>query len=1531
MAYYSYVTEACRRDANVHGMLHEVEKLAQKIEQDQTLMSMDRFPPPFLKKSLAARRVIMEERFVGNADTIVVFLAAYFRGDSDYDRFLAQDAVYIRGFRAERSPDDATLTAWLAERSEKGIEPLPEPSAIELGYLQPPAIGPQEGWMVYESRVWTDRLARPDARPWLVSLSELVQELGLVSSAPPSGLQWLQHPTQPDLHIAYQVFPHAERILLLAPVLPGESREGVALASWQTGSLADLSPEATDEALLAVSARAYPDYITLDRDVWFATQETTGRANLALSPEEASLLRGMLATTPTERRVYPLFINGRPGSGKSTILQYLFAEHLHFHLRQAPEDRTPYPPLYLTYSEPLLKRARDEVRSILRCDATKNAAGNGRIDERDLEQTTDQAFSEFRVFLRQLLPEHKRRDFDPQRFMDFLRFRQGWVPRAQRSASPAVRQITPEMAWHVVRTYIKGMRQEAAEYINPDWYAELPKKHRTVTEERFREIYKHVWDDWYRELCAKDKWWDDQDLARAVLDLESLDIARYPAIFCDEAQDFTKVELELILHLSLFHRRMVPDFHLHRVPFAFAGDPFQTLNPTGFNWEAVRASFHDNIVTQLARARDTRLEFNYQELAFNYRSNSGIVGIANLVQLIRGVVFDMPNLHPQKAWSVGASAAPVWFSTEDPDTRTGLRENPDLVILIPCQEGEEKEWVANDPILRDIALEDGQVTRYVLSPVRAKGLEFSRVVLYGFGEACAREHSMLLTLLRDEGKTIDADACLPLQYFLNRLYVAVTRAQEQLVVVDTPRGINQFWEHARHGGPETLLARYGSSAWRHEDLIRLVDGTRDAWQQHRQEPEDLAKQFLEEALAKNDSYLFTLAGANFRAAGDEPQARYCHALGLRAEGRLPEAGQALAGLGRADEALACYWMAPAWKAIVALGGETPTIRARREYDVARALDGAPNAAETLRIIELLQADVLDSPKLDRYLADGRWGEALAELVRRAAEWPKEALPDRANAVAALSRLDSLERNGFPVPSCVGLVRLAVLAGQPDRAVTTWRELANPGAEPDWLLEALCENEPYPQRLLWLHKRQRPNDIIREYEEHKAERLGESDASLVFRAYVKANRTAEAVDVVIATAMESLVSDALGAASRARDAGAEQRLAEWLLRHYVRTGRWSEAITLATQRAVQRERAGRFELSAAVRKPVLATVLVREIAGAEHLASAPDATKRQVAAFLRAHFIEGAWVDAADVTLFVAAQALERSGRFSEILPFYERLLDIGGKQQKEIVRFARERWLVNKRRQLDVLSEGSRRRAHEEVQARSHEWRMSIDGVIDPLTESSDIADVKVRNLVDGSKRGKEEPAPPPIFKKILDPKGQPTPPDFSTMGRTPLTPGVPPKPWEPATTPLGLPPVPVTATDSAAVPVVSSPPAAAAPKPVVAPSAGAPPPADGRYVSFETTIRLGDLDLDVTLEGARHRLRIVNRQTNDTVSVYRVTSAGNGHVRTTDEGLAIAPGDGDQTYAVSPWGVTVRLIESAGDVVVRVRGAKGETFLIGI
>ena len=131
-------------------------------------------------------------------------------------------------------------------------------------------------------------------------------------------------------------------------------------------------------------------------------------------------------------------------------------------------------------------------------------------------------------------------------------------------------------------------------------------------------------------------------------------------VFCDESQDFTNLELDLIERLSLFSKRRLDPHQLRDVPYAFAGDPLQTLNPTGFDWGATQASFHDNMVRQLDPHGRGKLRFNFQELSFNYRSSEHIVRLTNLVQLLRARMFGLKSILKARRNRSSQPAVPDW-------------------------------------------------------------------------------------------------------------------------------------------------------------------------------------------------------------------------------------------------------------------------------------------------------------------------------------------------------------------------------------------------------------------------------------------------------------------------------------------------------------------------------------------------------------------------------------------------------------------------------------------------------------------------------------------------------------------------------------------------------------------------------------------------------------------------------------------------------------------------------------------------------
>lgn len=238
-------------------------------------------------------------------------------------------------------------------------------------------------------------------------------------------------------------------------------------------------------------------------------------------------------------------------------------------------------------------------------------------------------------------------------------------------------------------------------------------------------------------------------------------------MFCDEAQDFTRLDLEVLLKMNLFSDRALTASDISRVPFAFAGDQFQTLNPTGFRWDAIKASFVEKFIFELDPAgRSGRTDLNYCELQYNYRSTENIVGISNHVQAMRAVRFQLSDVKPQHPWMQSAgSPLVVWFRSNDALFWSEFEKNPSIVIIVPCNEGEEHDYVVNDSMLaRYIKIEDG-VPKNVLSTSRAKGCEYLQVLVYGFGESEGTDIASSLLPGHEPG-SMDSDTALPVQYFL---------------------------------------------------------------------------------------------------------------------------------------------------------------------------------------------------------------------------------------------------------------------------------------------------------------------------------------------------------------------------------------------------------------------------------------------------------------------------------------------------------------------------------------------------------------------------------------------------------------------------------------------------------------------------------------------------------------------------------------------------------------------------------------------
>ena len=1037
--YHVYITESCKADMRHHNMVDAITAFAQKLEEEQSTHQLQRFPPPYLKKPFGKGRLVVEERCI-DEDIVLCFVRYLMRGHSDYDSKFLHDS---ENFQKSNTVTHDEIERFLENRhSSPDVVSRTQPNEVETQYLQAlSGIHYTEDSAILESYEWYERTSQSWVTDYLLRYYDLVQKIaGKIESG--DDLTVLSHPINPKIKILYRHFPEYGKAFLIAQLNPDNQIDEEDLRT-RYADILDMNRPVSEEILLRHSRRAYPAIMALDEDIWINIQKSEV-ANLALSPEEEKILESIRGTANNARR-YPLFINGRPGSGKSTILQYLFAEHLAHHLVLEPGTRLAKPPLYLTYSDPLLAQAKNAVKNILQCGAQmqlKNALPN--LNEE--VQEIDKAFQNFRSFLLELLPAEERSRFVADRYVDFNKFKRLWEPKRMQHPNRNVRDISSELSWHAIRTYIKGIHHGDSGEIDPEYYSnELPRDRRSLTTATFSTIYDHVWERWYQPLYQNEGYWDDQDLARTVLD-SSIDLSHYPVVFCDEAQDFTSLELELIQRLSLFSRRQILPYMAKDVPFAFAGDPFQTVNPTGFNWDSIKASFHDNIARQFDASGKANLEFNFQPLTFNYRSAEQIVKLGNLIQLFRGVVLGIKDLKPQETWTTSTRepVSPFSFRQEDVGWKRAVREQEELIIIVPCQEGGEREFVEQDPFLREIALRNGEMGRNILSPARAKGLEYDRVLLYRFGDHAAQQFPALMQrIAKPSAKVPDSEERLPWEYFLNQLYVAASRARKRLFIVDPEDGYERFWRFTAPEARRDLLSLYRSEQiWTTEVLGGIVSGDDESWSEDRDNPLQLAERFKQQGYVERDPYLLNLARHNYLRANRPEEAGLCEASALEFEAEYLKAGNRFVEFGRGADACRCFWSGQTLKEIISLVQKFPEIARDPRYLIANFLESKnqtwPQAAHILEqrsefVFRELQTSTGELSAWSRFA--GQFIEGLRTLAVQTVK----SVDEVDQAMNHLREL--LEQLGLPPTRYAGIAELLYCAGRPHKAIEHWRATA----------------------------------------------------------------------------------------------------------------------------------------------------------------------------------------------------------------------------------------------------------------------------------------------------------------------------------------------------------------------------------------------------------------------------------------------------------------------------------------------------------
>lgn len=920
MKYLTCITQNVKEKASLHNRMAELDRFLLKIENDQSIELLEHLQNVrFMKRSLGRDFRIFFIEYQRDDFTVICSFDFYGRGDKEYEILLNRinkgevDYNYL-----VKQNEELLENAIKRSQTGEAIRNHQSPTEQERLWLQIDTSLTQQV-MVLETEAWINAQNQEHFKRSANEIFRKFEDIyQIIDNEIEGGIKDDCNPrvmTHRDFVINYQYFSQHHILMLLSLTKETEN-----ITATQNHIF---SQESDKAQLIKYARRAYPlDVFLLGKDD-LASIQAQHEGNLALSPEESEILDN----AHHDDCPFPLFINGRAGSGKSTILQYLLKDYIYLTVKQYDESAgNTYTPLYLTYSKKLLEAAKLHVDKLASCNA--NLVIN-RDDEwvQKFEKYKNDIFSRtfklFQDFLFELLPEESKDRFMAGKRLGYSKFRRLWEQCYRHKKQ--TKKYSADLVWHVIRTYIKGMSHSPNTPFTPEDYKKIPDRQKTVSLEVFQEIYETFYKKWYVEELSN-YYWDDQDLALTVLTQGDLP-RTYPAIFCDEAQDFTAIELKILYHLSIFSERSLPGYEIGKIPFVFAGDPLQTLNPTGFRWESVKSSFHNFLLLPMEHRSEKKSQpnINYSELLHNYRSSKSIVEFCNLIQLVRMCLFPGYDVKAQESWFGHEGTQPLLYADNTLEAEDLLKDTS-LVIIPNCHEDEEIEYVQEDEKLKNLVEKDeiGTPTT-VLSPNRAKGLEYDEiVVLYNFGKSCPES---LLALLNGTGRRIqDVEVAVSIEweYFMNRLYVAASRARQRLVIIDDAKAIEKFWNRLFCSDAEQLVRQLDSGI-RYQEWVDKVQGPRTGTQNdlsqlksNNMQYDDkgsLAEKYRKEGIENDDSSLLRRARNYFIRTKEQAKADDCVARACFLEAKYEQSAIHYLKAGNSEEALKSWWAGAHFKSI----------------------------------------------------------------------------------------------------------------------------------------------------------------------------------------------------------------------------------------------------------------------------------------------------------------------------------------------------------------------------------------------------------------------------------------------------------------------------------------------------------------------------------------------------------------------------------------------------------------------------------------
>jgi hypothetical protein len=352
---------------------------------------------------------------------------------------------------------------------------------------------------------------------------------------------------------------------------------------------------------------------------------------------------------------------------------------------------------------------------------------------------------------------------------------------------------------HRVFEEVTGVLTGSAEkgpHLGEDEYLALGVRQSIFIGEERRAVYR-LFERWLAHLREHGLF----DANVAAWERRGLATERYDFLVIDEVQDITPVELRLALATLR-----------DKAAFLLCGDSNQIVHPNLFSWARVKSLFHGDGAHRGALER-------IHVLSANYRNTRAVTALANRLLLVKQRRFG--SVDRESNYLVECASGEegrVEVLADSPGVRAELerrtrRSARTAVVVLRDEDKPAAHSAFSTPLLFSVR--------------EAKGLEYENVILFNLVSGAAREYrecaagveasdlggELEYARARDKSdKSLDA-----YKFYVNALYVAMTRAVKSLVMVEA---------EADH--PLLALLAVGQAA----DAVALAaeQSSREEWQ-----------------------------------------------------------------------------------------------------------------------------------------------------------------------------------------------------------------------------------------------------------------------------------------------------------------------------------------------------------------------------------------------------------------------------------------------------------------------------------------------------------------------------------------------------------------------------------------------------------------------------------------------------------------------------------------------------------------------------